>query len=129
MQYIFLMNHDIRDEKNNQKRKSIFEKVDAKNTINMTVPERTPQIVISSSELTKTIPENATTTPLNTIPDDVVEWRWRFFLIGERKLVEISYCDDHERIYVDKTCKRITYDMDSYWDKFLVKTYYAYVPK
>lgn len=102
---------------------SIFKKSDAVDS----VLHGEIYTVLDSVELLSSIPQNATSIK-QPILDNQIEWRWRFFEIGSRKLIEISYTDVHDnRKFIDQMGEPITYNLDSEWDKFVVKTLYAYV--
>jgi hypothetical protein len=74
------------------------------------------------------IPWSSTTPKKSVIPDNTIEWRWRFFNINNRKLIEISYLDSNngKRIYTDYSGNKIEYDLDNKWDAYLTKILYAY---
>ena len=61
--------------------------------------------------------------------ESMIEWRWRFYNINQRKMVEISYYDGEKRIYTDYNGNEIEYDENELksWEQFIVKTLYAYV--
>lgn len=93
---------------------------------NATTSAQTDYCVLDRKYIESLIPEGASEKKLEVLPKDVTEWRWRFFKIGERKLVEMSYYDGVTRIYVDNSGNMINYDLDPLWDKFVVKTLYCY---
>jgi hypothetical protein len=84
--------------------------------------------ILNSYDLNNMIPKSATTQRQNVIPNNTIEWRWRFFNINNRKLIEISYLDsnNNKRIYTDYTGNKIEYDIDCKWDVYLTKVLYAY---
>jgi hypothetical protein len=84
--------------------------------------------ILNSYDLNNMIPKSATTQRHNVIPNNTIEWRWRFFNINNRKLIEISYLDsnNNKRIYTDYTGNKIEYDIDCKWDVYLTKVLYAY---
>lgn len=85
------------------------------------------QISLSFSDIINSIPKNATKCPNMTLQKDHTEWRWRFFEIKERKMVEISRKDPNkERIYMDNTGKWTNYSLEGNWDKFLIDARYSY---
>ena len=56
------------------------------------------------------------------------EWRWRFFDIKGRKLIEISKQNPNEnRIYMDNMGKWISFTLDNSWDQYVVDIKYCYV--
>ena len=82
--------------------------------------------VLSSKDILNTIPRSATTEKREDLTK-TVEWRWRFFNINGRKLIELSYLAPNcPRIYTDYMGNRIEYDLDEKWDAYVVKTLYAY---
>lgn len=88
--------------------------------------------ILDFKDITTNIPKNASKKRRsdNTNCTDYVEWRWRFFNIEGRKMVEISYkTKNGSRIYTDYTGKTISYDLDSKWDVYVVNTLYAYTTK
>jgi hypothetical protein len=82
--------------------------------------------ILSSKDLAKSIPQNVTTQSIVPLPPGLVEWRWRFFKIGERKMVELSHYDGNKRLYTDYNGNKIEYEISDEWDKYIVKTLYAY---
>ena len=111
-------------------KKSIFKRADIRQSESSTtssVRARETYIVLSAKDLAKSIPQNATYNCLDPLPANCIEWRWRFFKIGDRKLVEVSHFDGNKRIYTDYNGNKIEYNMNDEWDRFLVKTLYAYV--
>ena len=114
------------------KPKSIFRKRDITEIENSEV-EKSKQnistcVILDSHDLNNMIPESATPLKRNVIPNDTIEWRWRFFNINNRKLIEISYLNsnNNKRIYTDYTGDKTEYDIDSKWDIYLTKVLYAY---
>jgi hypothetical protein len=96
------------------------------NTNTSTNMVQTDYFVLDKKYIESLIPEGASEKKIEILPKDVTEWRWRFFKIGERKLVEMSYYDGTNRIYVDSSGNMINYDLDPLWDKYVVKTLYCY---
>jgi hypothetical protein len=118
----------------NQTKRNIFRKKEEQDTSseqitssNRRMQSQQPYTVLSSKDIASSIPQNASTTQLNKIPLNSVEWRWRFFKIGERKMVEVSFYDGQNRIYMDYMGNRIPFDMDNSWNQYVVKVLYAYV--
>lgn len=82
--------------------------------------------VLSSQDLLNSIPKNASTVKRNNTSNGI-EWRWRFFNIDGRKMVEVSYVGyDNKRTYTDYMGNRIEYNMDKSWDKYVIQVLYAY---
>ena len=108
----------------NIERRSIFKKSDAKPT-----ESRETCTILNAKDIENSLPPDLTKDPLGAVPDNHVEWRWRFFKIGNKKLVEISYLDGDTRIFKDYNGNSIEYDLQKEWDEYLVKTLYAYVKK
>lgn len=104
-------------------KRSIFKKSDAKDS---KVYDGTCT-VLDSADLMASIPQNASPNK-QIIAQKQIEWRWRFFEIGSRKLIEMSHADiNNNRTFIDQIGEPISYDLDPEWDKFVVKTLYAYV--
>ena len=82
--------------------------------------------IFNIKDIEESIPKSASSTRLSPIPPNVTEWRWRFFQIGQRKLIEISLYENNIRSYIDYNGNVITYDLDPSWDAFVTKTLYAY---
>lgn len=85
-------------------------------------------ISLSLDDIIKSIPPNATIHPNEHLRSTHTEWRWRFFEMKERKLVEISKkTPDSDRIYMNNTGKWISnFELEGNWDKFLTDTRYFY---
>ena len=58
-----------------------------------------------------------------------MEWRWRYYDINSRKMIEISRKEpDKKRIFIDSAGKWINnYVLDTTWDKYIVSEKYIYV--
>lgn len=85
------------------------------------------QTVLSLDDIKKSIPETASNTPRPDLLKTHTEWRWRFFNIEGRKLVEISKLEPfNERMYVDNTSRWTKYTLDESWDKYVVDSRYYY---
>lgn len=82
--------------------------------------------ILNIKDIEESIPKSTSSTRLSPIPPNVTEWRWRFFQIGQRKLIEISVYENNIRSYIDYNGNVITYDLDPSWDAFVTKTLYAY---
>jgi len=95
-------------------------------------------MVLSLQDILESIPKNASSEPSPCIlgggaatPDmdkTHTEWRWRFFNLNGRKLVEISKLSPGEdRIYMDNTGNWSTYSLKKDWDQYITETKYCYV--
>ncbi len=86
------------------------------------------EMILDINDIMRTIPNNAMTKPDRELEKTHTEWRWRFFDVKGRKLIEISkkhLCDD--RMYVDNRGSWIHHSNTNEWDKFVVNTMYHYV--
>jgi len=90
---------------------------------------RTEQyIVLQYEEILRTIPSNAQRQPDKELQKTHTEWRWRFFDLKGRKLIEISQKKpNHERMYVDTSGNWVAYNLRGNWDQFLEKSIYVYI--
>ena len=82
---------------------------------------------LSATDIKKIIPDNAVDEINQNLQLTHIEWRWRFFNINKRKLIEISkksYTDD--RLYVDNSGAWIRYQMTDKYDKYVIRTLYYY---
>ena len=86
------------------------------------------EMILDINDIMKTIPNNAINKPDCELGKTNTEWRWRFFNVKGRKLIEISKKNpNHERMYVNNTGSWINYnDISNKWDKFLVRVAYHY---
>lgn len=85
------------------------------------------EMTLSLNDIIKAIPENATKHPLEHLQKDHTEWRWRFFDLKGRKLIEISKKSPNcDRIYVDNTGGWTQCELKGNWDKYLTDTRYCY---
>ena len=56
------------------------------------------------------------------------EWRWVFYTINGRKMIEISKKDPNKnRTFIDNTGLWINFPLDTSLDKYIVDAYYYYV--
>lgn len=82
---------------------------------------------LSFDDIIKSIPADATKNPNPHIQKDYTEWRWRFFDLNGRKLIEISKkLPSGERICIDNTGKWKPFELDNNWDQYLIDTKYSY---
>ena len=88
------------------------------------------QIVLYMDNIKKTIPADAKKTPDANLMKTHIEWRWRFFDINGRKMVEISQKNPgQDRKCIDNTGKWINFELEEDWNKFLIDSKYYYVHK
>lgn len=92
------------------------------------IDQNETNISLSLNDIIKSIPLTATKHPNVRLQTNHTEWRWRFFDIKGRKLIEISKKDPNsERVYMDNTGKWIlNSELKDNWDKFLTDTKYSY---
>lgn len=84
-------------------------------------------MVLSYGDIIKTIPSTATKQPNPDLQKTHTEWRWRFFNLKGRKLVEITKkSPSSDRIYMDDTGRWVTFDLKGNWEQFLVDSRYYY---
>jgi hypothetical protein len=92
--------------------------------------EASTYTILNSNDLMRSIPQTATTKKknMNQCTDNSIEWRWRFFNINGRDMIELSYATlSSKRIYTDYMGNKIEYELDDSWDKYVVQTLYDYV--
>jgi hypothetical protein len=83
--------------------------------------------ILKLSEIMKTIPKNTKDKQDSELSKKYVEWRWRFFDVNGRNLIEISRKDPNgERLYTDKNGSWIHFQLDNKWEKYLKKSLYYY---
>ena len=85
---------------------------------------------ITYTSIMETIPETKTKIKIdNWQKKYTTEWRWRFFDLKGRKLIEISKMEPNkERMYMENTGKWIKYTLVSpAWDRFLIESKYCYI--
>jgi hypothetical protein len=86
------------------------------------------QVILSYQDIIKNIPKEATSQPNHILQKTHTEWRWRFFDLKGRKLVEISKIDPmKDRTYMDNTGKWIKYTLVDEWDEYVVESKYCYI--
>ena len=84
--------------------------------------------ILSIDEIKKIIPGNATNTPNIELSHTHIEWRWRFFNINGRNLIEMSKKHPgQEREYVDNSGRWVKYNFEESWDQYLSASAYHYV--
>ena len=87
-------------------------------------------MVLSIQDIMKSIPPSATKSPSQHMQQTHTEWRWRFFDLRGRKLIEISMMHPKsKRVYMNNTGSWTEYTLGKEWDEFLVDTRYCYVEK
>jgi hypothetical protein len=83
--------------------------------------------ILSLDDIKKCIPNTASNIYNPELLNTHSEWRWRFFNIDGRRLVEISRKEPNkQRLYVDNTSKWTTYTLDKSWDIYVVDVRYYY---
>jgi hypothetical protein len=88
----------------------------------------TQYMILSLDEILDTIPKNASNKFLPHLQSTHTEWRWRFFDIQGRKLIEISKQNPNKnRIYMDNMGKWVSDTLDNSWDQYVVDVKYCYV--
>jgi hypothetical protein len=86
-------------------------------------------MVLSLADIKKSIPHDAHTTAQPNLMKTHVEWRWRFFDIKGRKMIEISRVSPNtKRVYIDNKGEWTNDSgLDASWDQYVVETRYSYV--
>ena len=96
--------------------------------MNMNMNTNNNNIILDRNYLLSTIPDEATEVMRNQLPNEVM-WRWRFFEVSGRRMIEISYAEpDQPRIYIDYEGNNTHYKMDMSWDQYVTKVLYYYAP-
>ena len=86
------------------------------------------QVILSYQDIIKNIPKEAINQPNLILQKTHTEWRWRFFDLKGRKLVEISKLEPNkDRTYMDNTGKWVKYTLVGGWDQFLIESKYCYI--
>jgi hypothetical protein len=97
-------------------RKSIFEKCEKKKRY------------ISKNKLLDSIPFDSYESGNNVLKKDHIEWRWRFYRINNKNIVEISRKNPGEsRMFVDKDGDWCRTEIPNKWEKFMTNEKYYYV--
>lgn len=77
--------------------------------------------------LLESIPPDHFKTPQPHLINNKTEWRWRFFIIDNKKFVEISFMEPNKpRLFIDKFGNWITTDILKDYDKFIQNEMYYY---
>lgn len=85
-------------------------------------------MTLSITEIQKSIPIGASDKPNSELEKTHTEWRWRFFNMEGRNLVEISQKKiNNNRIYIDNTGKWIYFELDNNWEQYITESKYFYV--
>jgi hypothetical protein len=84
-------------------------------------------MVTTIDQIISHIPPNAETIKRTNFDSNMYEWRWRFFLINNKKYVEISSLKNNVRKYY--TCEGPVYNafVSSDFDKYVTTILYCYV--
>lgn len=87
-----------------------------------------PKIILNYNEIMKSIPKNAKCNSEEELKNTYIEWRWRFFNINGRKLIEISKKEPNkEREYINNNGQWVKYTLDKFWEKYITDIKYHYV--
>ena len=85
-------------------------------------------MVLDIQDVIKSIPSDAVKTPSPKLQQTHTEWRWRFLVLKDRKLVEISkMAPGSNRIYMNNKGIWTPYSLKKGWDDFVVDAKYCYV--
>lgn len=79
---------------------------------------------INIKEFLKTMPKECFHSPQNF--SDKVEWRMRFFIVDDKKYVEISIKKNNTRKFFDINGNIINYNASFIYDFIVDKEYYFY---
>lgn len=83
--------------------------------------------ILSERNLLSSIPTGAIECENCSLKNTCTEWRWRFFNINEKKMVEISKRHpDGQQLFINNNGKWIKYIDDNNWNNFLTKIIYYY---
>uniref|UniRef100_A0A6C0EET1 Uncharacterized protein n=1 Tax=viral metagenome TaxID=1070528 RepID=A0A6C0EET1_9ZZZZ len=82
---------------------------------------------LTKEYLEGTIPDNCVNEEDKNLASIATEWRWRFFKIGEKSVVEISKkkCNE-EREYLNKYGQWVKSDIGNKYDNYITKVLYNY---
>lgn len=84
--------------------------------------------VLDRNDLLSTIPDEATEVEREPQQNEVA-WRWRFFNINDRRMIEISYIEPGKsRVYLDYAGNKTQFNIHSSWDQYVTRTLYYYAP-
>lgn len=82
---------------------------------------------LTLQEIISSIPQSATKVPNIELQKTHTEWRWRFFDLRGRKLIEISKISPNDsRMYKDYKGNWIKHNLEQEWDNFLTDSRYCY---
>ena len=82
----------------------------------------------SYHDVKKTIPENSVERPIENNTDKI-EWRWRFMKLEDDPVVEISKKSPGEKRLYFYRGDWVERNIDTYFDKYVVKEFYLYSKK
>jgi hypothetical protein len=115
---------------------SIFGKITNDNSVNnrnivmekmSKTNERDNGIRLKNEDIYKLIPKGASDKENIELAKTNEEWRWRFFNINGRKMVEMSRKKPNSnRIYINQNGELYDYKMSNEWDKYVTKIIYYY---
>lgn len=84
-------------------------------------------IALTKAIIYNSIPEDALDTEDPILAKTHTEWRWKFYDINSRKMIEISRKDPNSsRSYIDNTGKWVQCTIDKELDKYVNCTKYYY---
>ena len=93
-------------------------------------PVKNKTIILSLKDIIATIPQNSVKKENPLLKLTHTEWRWRFFNINGRKMIEISKLEpNNKRIYMNNTGNWINHDDNNNLNNFIVNEIYSYVDK
>lgn len=122
---------DTNNKKNIKIKKNNKNEIDSLSDSENVIENDLSQMILSLQDIIKSIPQNSVKKPDINLQKTHTEWRWRFFNLKERKLIEISKLSpsftETERLYMDNTGKWIKYNLKGNWNQFLTETRYCYV--
>jgi len=85
------------------------------------------ETILCLSDIKKSIPDSATDQPDPVLSKTLTEWRWRFFDVEGRKLIEISRKEpNNDRFYIDNTRRWTRFTLDASWNRYIVDAKYYY---
>ena len=101
--------------------------------------ESEESVFIKQSEIPKTKCKLSYDSIIENIPEphfksripankDLIEWRWRFYNINNKKIVEISYYNPktNERTYINSKGEYVKRDIPKELEVFIIEEYYYY---
>jgi hypothetical protein len=80
------------------------------------------------NEIMNTMPDETYSQEQEDLKQKYIEWRWRFFQIGDKKFVEISSSNANNRKYFDKYGRWTDVHVDPSFNQYLTKQTFYYTP-